>query len=80
VMQGQEQEKMGSILWKDTQRPPCVWSSIMQLRVSFPHFSSNMQVSLLRSTTSALVIPCSSWASQIPTGWNRHCHSLKAFT
>jgi hypothetical protein len=24
VMQGQEQEEMGSILWKDTQRPPCV--------------------------------------------------------
>jgi hypothetical protein len=24
VMQGQEQEEMGSILWKDTQRPPRV--------------------------------------------------------
>ncbi len=53
VMQGQEQEEMVSILWKGTQRPPCAWSSIMQLRVSFPHFSSNMQVSLLCLTTSA---------------------------
>jgi hypothetical protein len=80
VIQGQEQEEMGSILWKGTQRPPCVWSSIMQLRVSFPHFSSNMQVSLLCLTTSALVIPCSSWGSQIPTACTRHCHSSKAFT
>jgi hypothetical protein len=47
----------------------------MQLRVSFPHFSSNMQVSLVHLDLSDLVIPFSLWASQIIIPWIRSCPS-----
>ncbi len=75
VLQGQEQEVMDLIFWKGIQRQLCFWSSTMQLRVSFPHFSSNMQVSLVHLDLSDLVIPFSLWASQIIIPWIRSCPS-----